>query len=347
MRKWIIFILLACFLAMSVSAMEFTAPEVPDGVQEYFPEEQETFGQGLWYIIKTALYKIRPALFEASGICICVIAAVFLIQIVSSFSTETTLSIRVAGAVTIGFLLLQPIHSMIQLGTETIRTITEYGRLLLPVMTAAMAAQGGTTSSAALYTGTVLFDTVLSSVISHIIIPALYIFLCLCVAGSALEVDILKKIRDFVKSVMTTCLKWVLYIFTGYISITGVVSGTVDASALKATKLTISSAVPVVGGILSDASETILVSAGIMKNAAGVYGIFAVLAICIGPFLQIGVHYLLLKLTTGVCQIFGGKHSVDLVESFSTGMGIVLAMTGAVCILLLVSVVCFMKGMGG
>ncbi len=336
MRRWIIVLFMVSCLVFSVSAVEFAAPEAPDSVQEYIPGEQETFGQGLWYILKTALFNMRPYLSEATGTCLCVIAAVLLIQIVNIFSPETNLALRVVGAVAVGVLLLQPIHSMVQLGTQTIRSVTEYGKLLLPVMTAAMAAQGGTTSSAALYTGTVLFDTVLSTVISRLIVPALYIFLCLCVAGCALEVDTLKKIRDFVKSLMTTCLKWVLYIFTGYISITGVVSGTVDASALKAAKLTISSAVPVVGGILSDASETILVSAGIMKNAAGVYGIFAVLAICVGPFLQIGVQYLLLKLTAGVCQIFGYKPTVDLVENFSAGMGIVLAMTGAVCVLLLV-----------
>ena len=74
-------------------------------------------------------------------------------------------------------------------------------------------------------------------------------------------------------------MKIVLYAFTGYIGFTGVVSGTTDAMAMKAAKLTISGAVPVVGGILSDASEAVLVSAGIMKNAAGVYGILAVLAI--------------------------------------------------------------------
>lgn len=347
MRKWIIFLLMAGILIMPVSAMEFTAPEAPGDIQEYMPDDQETFGEGLWYIIKTALFQLRPNLAVASGTCLSIIAVVLLIRIVSDFSNETNMTVRLVGAVAIGILLLQPVNSMVQLGVDTIQSVSEYGKLLLPVMTAALAAQGGTTSSAALYTGTVLFDTVLIRLIAGVLVPALYIFLCLCVAGCALEQDLLKKIRDFIKSFMTTCLKWVLYIFTGYIGITGVVSGTVDASVLKAAKLTISSAVPVVGGILSDASETILVSAGVMKNAAGVYGIFVVLAICVGPFLQIGIQYLFLKATAGICQMFGHKTSVTLVENFSVGMGFILAMTGAVCVMLLVSIVCFMKGIGG
>ncbi|MBQ2432618.1 MAG: stage III sporulation protein AE, partial [Peptococcaceae bacterium] len=132
----------------------------------------------------------------------------------------------------------------------------------------------------------------------------------------------------------------------GYMSITGVISGTVDAAALKAAKIGISGAVPVVGNIFADATETILVSAGVMKNAAGVYGIFAVLAICICPFAQIGSHYLILKLTGAVCNVFGYKPSAELIQDFSSGMGFVLAMTGTAGLLLLVSLVCYMKGMG-
>ena len=214
------------------------------------------------------------------------------------------------------------------------------------MMTAAVAAQGGATISAALYTGTIFFITLLTTFIRHFVIPALYVYLCLSVANCALEHDMLKQVRDFVKWLMTWSLKWVLYIFTGYISITGVISGTVDASALKAAKIGISGAVPVVGSILSDAAETILVSAGVMKNAAGIYGIFAALAICIGPFAQIGAHYLLLKMASAVSGAFGHKPSAQLIQDFSTGMGFALAMTGTSAMLLLISLVCYMKGMG-
>ena len=63
-----------------------------------------------------------------------------------------------------------------------------------------------------------------------------------------------------------------------------------------------------------------------------------------GPLVKIGVHYLLLKALAMVGTIFAGKKISDLVDSFSGAMGYVLAMTGAVCLMLLVSVICFMKG---
>ena len=129
------------------------------------------------------------------------------------------------------------------------------------MLTAALSAQGGVTTSAALYAGTALFDAVLSGLIKTVLIPLVYVFLALAAANSAMGEELLKNCRDTVKGFMTWLLKTVLYIFTGFISITGVVSGPTDAAALKAAKLTISSVVPVVGGILSDASEAVLVSA--------------------------------------------------------------------------------------
>ena len=83
-----------------------------------------------------------------------------------------------------------------------------------------------------------------------------------------------------------------------------------------------------------------------MKNAAGLYGVFAVLALFVIPFLKIGIQYLLLKLTSAVCNMVGYKPAVELIQDFSAGMGLVLAMTGTVCLLQLISLVCFMKGIG-
>ena len=127
-------------------------------------------------------------------------------------------------------------------------------------------------------------------------------------------------------------------------TITGVVSGTTDAAALTAAKVTISSFVPVVGGILSDASEAVLVSASLAKNAAGIYGILALIAVFLSPFLKIGIQYLMLKLTSGLCSIFGPKRMTELMGDFSTAMGLLLSMTGAACLLQLISTVCFMRG---
>ena len=173
-----------------------------------------------------------------------------------------------------------------------------------------------------------------------------YLYLGLAAANSATGESMLKRIKELLKWVMNWCLKTVLTVFTAYMGITGVISGTTDAAVVKATKTAISTAVPVVGGVLSNAAETVLAGAALMKNAAGIYGILAVLAIFLEPFLRIGIHYLMLKVTAAVTGIFGCKEMTDLIGDFSETMGFLLAMTGSVCVLLLISTVCFLKGVG-
>lgn len=346
MRKLIIFLVVIWCFAMPVSAAEVTAPEVPESGRELMPDEPETFAEGVLEILREAIAVIRPDLAEAAATCTGVAAAVLLASMLRSFPGITQKTIEMAGTVCVASILLLGTNSLIALGAETVTELSHYGKLLLPVMTAALASQGGITTSASLYTATAAFNALLTALISDVLIPMIYVFLALAAANSAIGEEALKKAGDFVKWVMSWSLKTILYIFTGYMGITGIVSGTTDAATLKATKLTISGMVPVVGGILSDASEAVLVGAGTVKNAAGIYGILAVLAVCVVPFLKIGIHYLLLKATSGVCGVFGCKRITDLIGDFSGAMGMLLAMTGSESLLILISTVCFLKGVG-
>ena len=344
--RLMLIVLLVLSLAMPVSAADITAPTVPESGRDLMPENGTSFGDGLWQICCRGLAKIRPDIAEGAKISLCIIAAVVMLSILSAFPGMTEKCCDLVGAVCIAGLLLGSANSLIRLGTDTVEEISQYGKLLLPVMTTALAAQGGLTTSASLYVGTAAFDTLLSGVIASVLVPMVYIYLALAAANAAIGDDLLKKLRDFLKWLMTWVLKTVLYVFTGYMGITGVVSGTTDAAALKAAKLTISGVVPVVGGILSDASEAVLVSAGVVKNAAGIYGIFAVLALIAEPFFRIGVHYLILKFTAAVCGIFASKRITELIGDFTSVMGLLLAMTGTVCLLILISTVCFLRGVG-
>lgn len=344
MRKVILSLVLLLLLVIPVDAAELTAPTVPSYAEDFMVSEPENLSEGIRQILKEALVQIRPDLKEATGICLGILCAVMLVSILQTVPAKHEKSTVLAGTVAVSTIFLSAAGALITLGAETVVRISDYGKLLLPVISAALAAQGGITSSTALYTTTAVFDALLSGLISRMLLPLLYLYLALAVANSAVGEDLLKKLRDGVKWLMTWLLKTVLYVFTGFISITGVVSGPTDAAALKAAKLTISGFVPVVGGILSDASEAVLVSAGTVKNTIGLYGLFAVLAIWLDPFLRIGAHYLLLRFTSTVCSIFGSRQLSDLIQDFATAMGFLLAMTGAVCLMLLISTVCFMRG---
>ena len=346
MRKLLITLVLLPMLILPARAMDITAPEAPDSAAQHMPEDTGDFASGIWELIGNVLGAVRPDLREASRICLGLMGTVLLISLLQGVSERTKQTANLAGTAAIAASLLLSANSMITLGAETVTEICEYGKLLLPVLTAALAAQGAGTASAALYAGTALFTTLLSNLIGKLLVPMAYLYLGLAAANSATGESMLKRLKDLLKWVMGWCLKTVVTVFTAYMGITGAVTGTADAAVLKAAKTAISTAVPVVGGVLSNAAESVLAGAALMKNAAGIYGIFAMLAIFLEPFLRIGIQYGMLKLTAAVTSIFGCKEMTDLIGDFSDTMGFLLGMTASVCVLELVSIVCFLKGVG-
>ena len=329
-------------VVLPVDALDITAPTLP-GTGRLAVPEAESFGEGLMMIIRDLLPLIRPDIHEAAQVCAGIICTVMLCSILRMFSSDIEKVSDIIAVVCIAAAVLHSMDSMIRLAEETIWEMSGYGKLLIPVMTTALAAQGAPGTSAALCTGTLALDTVVISVINRLLLPGVYVFLALSVATAATGEELLKKCRDQIRSLMTFFLKTSLSLFTAYMGITGVISGTTDAAALKVTKASISMFVPVVGGILSDAAGSVLIGAKLAKNAAGLYGIFALLTIFLEPFLLVGCHYLMLKLTVPICSVFGSKAVTELIGDISTGMGLLLGMTGAVCMLLLIGVICYLR----
>ena len=346
MRRILITFLIIFTIVLPVHAYDLEIPEAPSSAQKYMPHSDQTFTQGVVYILLKAVKNIMPDIAEGFRSGLLLLSASLAASFISCLNSPVKRTSELVAVIYSAAVLLSSTHSLIQLGVETIRELEDYGKLLLPIMTTAMASSGGTTSSAAIYSGTTIFSTLLATAISKIFIPLLYVYLALCIANRTIGAEILSSFQKFNKWLMTWLLKLILYVFTGYIAVSGVVSGSTDAMSVKATKITVSGMIPVVGNIISDASEAILVGAGVMKNAAGIYGIFSFLAICIGPILKILVQSLILKITSALCGLFGLKGQAGLVEDFSQGMTMILAATGSICLMLLISTVAFMKGVG-
>ena len=91
-------------------------------------------------------------------------------------------------------------------------------------------------------------------------------------------------IAEGLKKAITWILTSSLLLFTVYLSVVRVISGAVDGTTVKVAKTAISGVVPVVGGIIAEASETVLLGAGMLRNTIGIFGMLAILAACAYPF---------------------------------------------------------------
>lgn len=251
----------------------------------------------------------------------------------------TLQTVPMVAALAITAISVSDVYSLIGMGRQVLEQLETFAKILLPTMAAVTVASGSPGAAAARQMATMLFSNVLMSVINSLLLPLVYGYIAACVAHAALGNEGLKRLAGVLKWVVTSVLTVLLLAYVGYLTVSGVVAGTADTVAVKAAKFTVSSMVPVVGGILSDAAETVLAGAGILKNAVGVFGMLVILSMCIVPFLHLGVHYLAYKLTAALVATVADNRISGLIDSIGGAFGLILGMTGASALLLLVSMV--------
>ena len=248
-------------------------------------------------------------------------------------------SVSLAGTLAVTAVAVADVNALLGMGTGAIARMTSFANVLLPTAAALTAATGAVTGAAARQLAAALFSDLLVNLIHGLLVPLLYGYIAASAAQAAVGENRLKRLADLLKWTVTTVLTVVTMAFVGYLTASGVVAGTADAATVKAAKFAISGAIPVVGGILSDAAETVLASAGILKGTVGVFGMVTILGICLIPLLQLAVHYLAYKLTAALASALGDGPVCGLVDRLGGAFGLVLGMTGACCLLLLIALV--------
>ena len=256
-------------------------------------------------------------------------------------------AVTAAGSLAIAALAVQDMDAMLGLGQVTVENMHGFGQVLLPVMAACTALSGAPASAAARQVATAVCSNLLLGLIDRVLLPMVYAYVAVGTAYAVLGNPGLKRLMDIFKGVTTWTLTTVLVVFVSYLSAGGAVAGNTDAAALKAAKMTISTVIPVVGRILSDAAQTVLAGAGLLKNTVGVFGMVTVLSLCVVPFVRLGVHYLSYKVSAMLAGTVAQGRLAELISAVGTAFALVLGMTGTSAMLLLVSVVAGVSGVSG
>lgn len=301
-------------------------------------------GGGIKQIIVTAAGKSQGAVSRGMALCGQILAVVLLSAVLRGVGgPQPEMAMRLAGVLAIGVVCLGRISGFFAQAVQTVDSMTAFSGFLFTALAATTAATGAVGTSTALYGITAVVLSVMAKVVQAVFIPGISCYMALSVADGALGDGSLKPAGDTLKQLLSSALKFAVLIFTGYMSLSGVISGSADSSAVRAAKLAITTAVPVVGSMIADASETLLVSAGLLRSGVGVFGMLGVLAVSIGPFLETGLQYLMLKFSAAAAALVGEKELSGLIGALAAALGLLTAVTGVCTVILLIGCVCFMK----
>lgn len=231
------------------------------------------------------------------------------------------------------------IHAFLDQVQSALVDLSDFSRALLPCVAASATAAGHAASGAARYAASALFLDVLMTVGSRLVLPMIYAYAALSTANAALPSGSLGGPVKLIGWGCSTLLTGLTTVFTLCLSLSGVIAGHGDKLAGSLAKSAISAALPVVGSILSDAADTYLAGAQLLRGAVGIFGLAAVLCVCIGPLLGLGLHYLLLKAAACIAEPFAEGRLSGLVGNMATAYGMALGLLGSAGAMLFISIV--------
>lgn len=347
-RTMICVVLCAWFLCGQACAQDGMLPselerEVPQAAQLIRGDVEDGFGlaEGVSTLLSRALSDAKQYLFSGIRALAAILVGVILLGMVESISGDGAVSRRVEliGALYITSVSAGDINTLIGLGRDTIGNVSALSKVLIPSLAAATAATGGITAASVRQVTTVFFSDILLTAIDRLFIPMLYLFVACAAASAVIDNDVLDGIASLIKKTTGWGLGLLLSAYTAYLSVSGAIAGAVDAQAVRVAKTAVSAAVPVVGGILAEAAETLLAGAGVLRAMIGAFGALAIIALCALPFLRLGAQYLLYQAAVFVAQAAGPKKLAGMLKMLADAFALMLAMTGASALLLLIGLV--------
>ena len=355
MRKiWIIFLLLWCMApAYGAEIPEEITDAMPDSAKELLGhtdkvEHFTSLGDGLSGLWERTCKLLAVTVQDSLGGVVLIMSTILLCSLAedcfgAAGGGRMLDPVPLVGTMVILLAVGSNMKSLMGLGEQTIEELDIFSKALLPTLSAAAAAGGCAVSASVRQVATVFFSDLLISLIRSLLLPLVWVFVALSAADAILPAGRLSGIAQGLHKAATWLLSGSLLLFTGYLSLSGAFASSADSLTLRMARSAIGTAIPVVGGIISDAADTILAGAGVLRQSVGIVGTLTILATCILPFLKLGVQYLLLKLSAFFAAAVAPEPLVKLLHALSSAFGLVLGMTGATAAMLLISVASSVK----
>ena len=342
-------IILTAFLAICCCTTPAAAEEwaeitadLPPEVTAYMDEEADGMGwqKGIRALGERASALLAEELTEsvrgaASLLLIVIATAVAEGAMTAAGDGKVPNYVPIAAVLAVTGAAVGGLHSLASSCADALEQLHVLSELLLPAIGAAMTAAGGVASASMRQVATVFLSQVLIALMQTLL-PLVYCLIGASAADVMLPDHHFKAIATAIRKVVTWALTACVVLYTGYLTVGGAVAGSADRLAMQAARSAISAAVPVVGGIISDASGVVLAGAETIKNAMGVAGLLAVLGICMGPFLTLLVQFVLFKAVSFLAGVLGGAVAAYL-DAIGSAYALLLGMVGTGALVLIIS----------
>lgn len=251
--------------------------------------------------------------------------------------------VRLCACLAISAVAVEDVSSLVSMGRETIEQLCDFSHILLPTLCTTAAAAGAISSAAVKYSVSAMFSDILLTVSQNLIIPLICGYTACLTASSAIGGNRMKGAVRLLKWTCRTVLCALAGVFGLWLNISGVAASGADAAAVKTAKTVISAALPVVGRMVADTAESLVAGAGLIRGAAGVFGMGVTAAMCILPVMRLGLRYVVFKAAAAVASAAAGDRLSGLIDGIAGAYGMVLGLVGTGAAIMFISIMSFIK----
>lgn len=337
-----VWIFMGTALALDTGALE---DALPDSVREILgdvtvsdvSEGENIFRRAVTWLREKGMGFVSDAM-RSAGVTL---AVTLLCSVAGAASPDgkTPEYVILGGALAILGVCVGDMRSFLDQVRTALYELSDFSRALFPCVAAASAAVGHGASAAAKYAASALFLDVLMTVGANIILPLIGAYAAMSAAHAALPSGALGGPVKLISWCSATLLTVLTTVFTLALTLSGAIAGHADKLAGTVAKTAISGLLPVVGSILSDAADAYLAGAQLLRGSVGIFGLGAVLCVCLEPILTLGLHYLFFRAAACVAEPFSEGRLSALVGNIATAYGMALGLIGSAGAMLFVSIV--------
>ncbi len=233
--------------------------------------------------------------------------------------------------------LLGAFYQMSNLVSQLLSYLVEFMQAVIPAYALAIGAAGGSASALGYYEITLIVIQGIQILYLRVLIPAIRIFVVLCVVQHLAKENYISKTIACIKKGITWTIKTVIAFVFGIHIIQGMLLPSVDIMK-NTTMYKAVSMIPGIGNTVGFSADLFLGTARLIKNSLGTGICIVLLLLCIAPVCKLALTSLGYQLMQAVMQPICDGRMIQAIHGMTQGLQLLLYMTLSVVMLFLLSI---------
>lgn len=239
-------------------------------------------------------------------------------------------------------IIAAPVYSVIEASVSALKGTSVFMLSFIPVFAVTVAACGAAATSVSMSALLIASAETVSYISGFVILPLMGGYLAIALSGTVSPVIKKSGIAETVKRLAFWIMAFISTVFVGILGIQTAVNASADTLASKTAKFIIGSSVPVAGGVLSEAINTVTASMGLLKSSVGIYGALSCAVILLPLVIELIMWRAVFFVVSAVAELFslpeisGFLRAVDSMAAVLIG---IILLVGAMFIISLAVVV--------